>query len=111
MAVKARDAGAQSRSYDRVEAHRVRVQAVLACCIVININNNIVVIIITITIRIIIIIIIITIRILIYNPSSCRTHKYCMQKSNVLYTWLISNWVLFYLGSFLMGPLSNCIPS
>ena len=29
----------------------------------------------------------------------------------LLYTWRISNWARFYLGSFLNGLNSNCIPS
>ena len=28
-----------------------------------------------------------------------------------MYTWLISNWPHFQLGSFLIGLNSNCIPS
>ena len=33
------------------------------------------------------------------------------QRYQIQFTWLISNWAQFYLGSFLIGLNSSCIPS
>ena len=36
-------------------------------------------------------------------------HAWCIKMS--VYTWLVSNWAHFKLGSFLIGLHSNCTPS